>query len=220
MNKVLVKNLSYQFSRNNILFQDINFEVNEGDIFGIYGQNGAGKSTLLKLIGGLLKPQTLPANKETNQVELIFQGKKIESNEITEYTSYIAPYYNLYEEFTFIELIEILAKIRNNTKIKSILNNSTDIVNELMNDFKLYNKRNHKIKSYSSGMKQRCKIILGLLNDTPFYFFDEFSTNVDKEGSDITKDKIFELKNKNKVIIVATNESHEKEICNKYIQIN
>lgn len=216
MNQVLVKNLSYQFSKNNILFQDISFEVNEGDIFGIYGQNGAGKSTLLKLIGGLLRPQILPNKKETNKIDLILQGNRIELNELTEFVSYVAPYYNIYEDFTLIELIEILAKIRNNGKIKLIQTNAID----LMNDFKLYNKRNHKIKSYSSGMKQRCKIILGLLNDSPFYFFDEFSTNLDKEGSEITKTKIIELQQNRKVILIATNESHEKEICNKFIEIN
>lgn len=216
MNQVLVKNLSYQFSKNNILFQDISFEVNEGDIFGIYGQNGAGKSTLLKLIGGLLRPQILPNKKETNKIDLILHGNRIELNELTEFVSYVAPYYNIYEDFTLIELIEILAKIRNNGKIKLIQTNAID----LMNDFKLYNKRNHKIKSYSSGMKQRCKIILGLLNDSPFYFFDEFSTNLDKEGSEITKTKIIELQQNRKVILIATNESHEKEICNKFIEIN
>lgn len=54
---ISVKNLSYRYSKNTVLFQNLNFEQNQGNIIGLLGKNGAGKSTLLKLISGLLKSE-------------------------------------------------------------------------------------------------------------------------------------------------------------------
>jgi ABC-type multidrug transport system ATPase subunit len=212
LNKIIVNNLTYKFSKNNVLFSNINFNVEEGNIFGIYGKNGAGKSTLLKIIGGLLNVQNI------NNSEIIYNVNEntINHKDVNIYSSYIAPYYNLYEDFTLNELYKLILNIRN---IENTHNKKEEFENYLI-DFKLINKRNHKIKSYSSGMKQRCKIILGLLNDTPYYFFDEFSTNLDEEGIEVTKNKIIELKEKNKVILIATNENHEKSLCNDFHLLN
>ena len=56
MNKIIeVKDLSFKYDRDYI-FENLNFDIYEGDFVGIIGANGAGKSTLIKLILGQLRP--------------------------------------------------------------------------------------------------------------------------------------------------------------------
>lgn len=195
--------------------------ANSGTILGVCGTNGAGKSTLLKLVSGLNKINETDKNiDEIINYKLNNQNLKFEN--IQNYISYVAPYYNLYEEFSILELSDLIQKIRNNInnyEIDLVLDRN-ELLNLLLNDYKLYNKRNHKIKTFSSGMKQRTKIILALLNNSPFYFFDEYSMNLDEEGINITTKKIKELKNQDKVVIIATNDNFEKSICDNLLFLN
>lgn len=208
--KIIAEHLSYKFSSKNILFDDLNFQVCSGQILGIIGRNGAGKSTLLKLIGGLLNK----TNSNTS-IRYFIDNTQVNVDQVYKYISYIAPYYNLYEDFSLLELFEIVWRMRGEEINKQLISD----FEALLNDFKLLHKRKDKIKSYSSGMKQRSKIVLGLLNDSPFYLFDEFSTNLDEEGIEITKSKILDLQRRQKVVIIATNEKHEQQLCGKLIHI-
>ena len=57
MNKALsVENLGFYYQAENFLFQQLNFDLNKGDILAILGQNGCGKSTLLDLLLGIHRP--------------------------------------------------------------------------------------------------------------------------------------------------------------------
>ncbi|MFY8162072.1 MAG: ATP-binding cassette domain-containing protein [Candidatus Kapaibacteriota bacterium] len=221
MNYIQINNISKKFSHKNYLFKDVSFVANSGSILGVCGTNGAGKSTLLKLVSGLNKINETDKNiDEIINYKLNNQNLKFEN--IQNYISYVAPYYNLYEEFSILELSDLIQKIRNNInnyEIDLVLDRN-ELLNLLLNDYKLYNKRNHKIKTFSSGMKQRTKIILALLNNSPFYFFDEYSMNLDEEGINITTKKIKELKNQDKVVIIATNDNFEKSICDNLLFLN
>ena len=220
MKLIKVNNLSKKFSHKNYLFKDVNLIAISGNILGICGTNGAGKSTLLKLISGLSKINDTNVKIE-EIVNYSIDDKSLNFDEIQNYISYVAPYYNLYEEFSILELIRLIEKIRIDIDFtKSSQINKTELLNLLLNDYKLYNKRNHKIKTFSSGMKQRTKIILALLNNSPFYFFDEYSMNLDDEGIKITTNKIIELKNQDKVVIIATNDNFEKSICDNLLFLN
>ena len=53
-----IKNLSYMYNKNDIILNDINLQIKDGEIIGIIGKNGCGKSTLLKLIAGIIKPSS------------------------------------------------------------------------------------------------------------------------------------------------------------------
>lgn len=199
------------------MFKDVSFVANSGSILGVCGTNGAGKSTLLKLVSGLNKINDT-SSKIDNIIKYTFDNKILNFENIQNYISYVAPYYNLYEEFSILELTELIQKIRSIDNSDSL--DKVQLLNLLLNDYKLYNKRNHKIKTFSSGMKQRTKIILALINNSPFYFFDEYSMNLDEEGIKITTEKIIDLKVQNKVVIIATNDNFEKSICDNLLYLN
>ena len=53
-----IKNLSYMYNKNDMILNDINLQIKDGEIISIIGKNGCGKSTLLKLIAGIIKPSS------------------------------------------------------------------------------------------------------------------------------------------------------------------
>lgn len=82
----------------------------------------------------------------------------------------------------------------------------------LLQLFKLEGHEKKAVKTYSSGMEQRLKLISVLAKKSPFLFFDEPGTNLDRQGKDLLYEKISELKD-NRVIIIATNEPEEVNLC-------
>ena len=51
-----IKKLSYMYNKNDMILNDINLQIKDGEIISIIGKNGCGKSTLIKLIAGIIKP--------------------------------------------------------------------------------------------------------------------------------------------------------------------
>lgn len=165
--KLIGKDIRKSFGRL-LVFDSVNFELGIGSSLAIAGRNGSGKSTLVKIIAGLLSPSS---------GEVIYQidGKKIDKLEWFKYVGFVAPYLQLYDEFTGYENIEILAKIRGLRNYKEKINQILELVN-------LYSRRNDLVRGYSSGMKQRLKYACALLHEPTVLILDEPTSNLDSEG--------------------------------------
>ncbi len=183
------------------IFIDLDCKLNSREVTAITGKNGSGKSTLLKIIAG----QSDPTKGKVRYIK--------DNNEITlENISYVAPYYNLYEDYTPLEIYKLVIKLRNTEENVSEFDNYLD-------KFELLRKKNVPIKNFSSGMKQRLKIILNLIGDYQAYFFDEPSSNLDVFGIETLKKEIENLKNNGKLVAIATNENNEMSWCNNFIRL-
>jgi heme exporter protein A len=197
--------LAKAFSHGKNIFAKIGMEVTNGDVIAVTGHNGSGKTTLLKILAGVVKPTKGAINLEIG-------GKTIDSELYFEHIGYVAPYLNLYEEFTPMEHLKIFYMIRgrkfDNEKAETYLKY-----------FNLFRKRDDPIRTYSSGMKQRFKYVLALQNDFELLFLDEPMTNLDSEGCDAVMKIIEEHKNKNCGIVIATNEERDKSVCSKIISL-
>lgn len=55
---IKIENLSYKYNKKDLILDDINLQINNGEIMSIIGKNGCGKSTLLKLIAGIMRPSS------------------------------------------------------------------------------------------------------------------------------------------------------------------
>jgi ABC-type multidrug transport system ATPase subunit len=106
----------------------------------------------------------------------------------------------------------LVIKLRNTEENVSEFDNYLD-------KFELLKKKNVPIKNFSSGMKQRLKIILNLIGDYQAYFFDEPSSNLDVFGIVTLKKEIENLKNNGKLVAIATNENNEMSWCNNFITL-
>ncbi|MFC1670286.1 ATP-binding cassette domain-containing protein [Spirochaetota bacterium] len=198
---ISAKSITRRFG-NALLFKDLNFSIKTGDSFSLTGPNGSGKTTLLHILTALQRPSS-------GLVEYKINGEVIPLNEINEFIGFISPNVNPYRELTGIENINFaLKKGSDKNKAKGML----DI-------FNLYQHREKQVKYYSSGMAQRLKFIMAVINNPPIFIFDEPGTNLDKKG----KGQIYsyiEENMKSKLILIATNETAESKLCTKGISLD
>lgn len=202
--KLIGKDIRKNFGRL-LVFDSVNFELGIGSSLAIAGKNGSGKSTLVKIIAGLLSPSS---------GEVIYQidGKKIDKLEWFKYVGFVAPYLQLYDEFTGYENIEILARIRG-------LRNYKEKINEVLELVNLYSRRNDLVRGYSSGMKQRLKYACALLHEPMVLILDEPTSNLDSEGVEMVW-ALAEKQKKKGILIVATNEPEELQMCDDVVNLD
>jgi ABC-type multidrug transport system ATPase subunit len=88
-----------------LLFKDISFELNPGEVLAIAGWNGSGKSTLLRIIAGLVRPSL-------GKVEMFFEDEPIPKESRRKFVGMVAPALALYDELTALENLEFFCKVR------------------------------------------------------------------------------------------------------------
>jgi len=195
------QNLSKLFGRR-LIFKDINFIWKEKGIFGISGPNGSGKSTLVKIVAGLISASSGKLIHKNSDSEII-------PEHIHNYIGFVSPYLVLYEEFSAWENLKIFSQIR------GVPFNEERIVFYLK-QFLLDSRKNDLVKTYSSGMKQRLKFIFALMHSPEVLIFDEPTSNLDEEGKKVVYE-IVEDVSKNCIVIIASNEERDLELCHEKI---
>ncbi|MBM4157688.1 MAG: ABC transporter ATP-binding protein [Ignavibacteria bacterium] len=192
------------------IFRNINFELINPSSLAITGRNGSGKSTLIKIIANLIRPTS-------GSVEIFKNKVKLEKKSHYTVFGLSAPYLNLYDELTCRENLEFYYSLcfsGNKEKIKQ----RKDTIDFLLNKVNLLNRSEELLKSYSTGMKQRIKLCFSVLKDPPVLLLDEPGTNLDDDGMKILKEIAEEQKRKG-ILIIATNEKDEAELCDTKLNI-
>lgn len=197
--KVEASGLARKFGRTGI-FKDINFTVASGESFCVTGANGSGKSTLLKILAGLLSPS---AGTVTHTLE-----HEVPKASWQEHTGYTGPLVNPYDELTALEHIRFAGK-------RAV---DRAVADSFLERFDLARHRDKKVRHYSSGMKQRLKIILAVLNDPPVLILDEPSTNLDGDGREALRSHLDSIRS-GRIIIIATNDPAEERLCGGGIRL-
>ncbi len=198
-----LKNLSKTYNRR-VIFDNINLTYNANGIYGIAGANGSGKSTLVKIIAGLL-------NHSSGSVVHTLEGKTLQQDDILNHIGFASPYLNLYEEFSAIENIDMLTAIRG-------LEKNSEYEDYLFKTFLLSDRRKDVLRAYSSGMKQRLRLIFAFVHNPQLIILDEPISNLDNNGRDQIYSLIDENKDK-KIILIASNEDTDLALCNSVINI-
>ncbi len=208
MNEILkVENISKKYKGKTVV-DNLNFSVDEGDIFGFLGPNGAGKSTSLKMILRLIK-------KDSGKV--FINGYDIDKNfkEAINGVAAIIEKPAIYIDLTAYENLEIVKNL-SETKIYK------DRYDEVLQIVGLKGKGNEKVKNYSLGMKQRLAIAMALIKDPKIIILDEPTNGLDPKGVIEIRNLIKQLANRyKKTIIISSHILHEIEMmCNKVVIIN
>ncbi len=185
------------------IFRGVNFTFEAGKKYAILGPNGSGKSTLLKVLSGHLTPSK-------GKVDFLLEDNKLPIDEVYRKISYAAPYIDLIEEFTLIEAIKF------HQEFKSFSNqlSPADLI-EILNFEKSKDK---PIRFFSSGMKQRLKLVLAICSDSPLLLLDEPTTNLDTQGMNWYRDLIKEYGQK-RSIVIASNVELDYDFCEAHLNI-
>jgi heme exporter protein A len=197
--------ISKSFDQYSKVFSGIDFHLTNSSFFGITGKNGSGKSTLLKIIAGLLSCSE-------GKLDFKLNEKSLSRKEYPDHYSFVAPYLQIYEEFTPKELIEIYCRFK---KIKV----DQERYRYLINIFQLDKRHNDQIRSFSSGMKQRMKYILAFHSFNEILLLDEPFTNLDTDGIEAVISLIEDHHRKGAAIVIAGNDKKEIDLCNEILEL-
>ena len=185
------ENVSLSYG-NRLILDNINFKINEGEIFGMLGPNGVGKSTIFNLITGLVKPDSgkIKIN-NTNVLDfpIYLRTKKFK-------VGYVPQYGGFFSDLTLYQNLKAIAEIVINNK-----NNEENKINELINKFELENLRNIKAKFLSGGQKKKLVIALSLLSDPNVLLLDECFAALDVLTIKMLQEIIVNLQNEKKITI-------------------
>ena len=185
------------FNRRTI-FNHISFELTIHDSISITGRNGSGKSTLVKILSGLLSPTA-------GSVTLTTGSTSIHPERRREFLGFVAPYLQLYDEFSGYENLLLATRIRGRECIASEMEGLLERVG--LTPF-----RYERVSTYSSGMKQRLKYAFALLHKPTLLILDEPMSNLDEPGVQMERTMI-EDQTQIGIVIVATNDAEEARMC-------
>lgn len=188
------------------IFRKVNYTFTTADSYVIMGANGSGKSTLLQLIAGSL----IPSEGKIDYTDS-FPPTSIAVDKLPRKLSYAAPYLEMFEEFTFTEAIEFHAQFK--PFLKGL---DTKTIIELT---QLEHAKHKQLKQYSSGMKQRAKLALAILSDTPLLLLDEPTSNLDKKAIEWYQNLITSYRHNRLVIICSNQIEQEYFFCKKQVYI-
>lgn len=190
------------------IFRDLSHTFEWGTATAILGPNGAGKSTLLSILAGQLLP-----TEGAVHYELGPGGKPLPVAEVPRQLAYCAPYLELPEDFTLLELLAF------HTRLKPLRPgvSTTDLV-EIMY---LQKARHQAVRTFSSGMKQRLKLGLALYAAAPLLLLDEPTTNLDATGAAWYQAQVAAARqaDAHRVVIVSSNVPAEYGFCEAAVRI-
>lgn len=204
MYKIKVQQLSKRFG-NKTIFKNVGFESAQPTL-GISGYNGSGKTTLLKCLGFLLKPSTGSVT--------WFQDENEWTPEIFRQRSgFAAPYINHYAELTSLENLYFISRLRQVPEYEKR-------AREILGYVGLTDHMDEPFGNLSSGQQQRLKLAANLLYEPDILFLDEPGTNLDKHGHTLVENVISNWKEKNRMIILASNDQRELDLVDEVIPID
>ena len=203
-----VKNLSKRFG-NIQAVDNISFSVKEGEIFGFLGPNGAGKTTTVRMLTGIIKP-------DNGQINILGHDMTKDPIKVKEKIGVVPETSNAYLDITGWENMMLTAGLYDIPK-----EHASKRSKELLEDFNIYDRRNHKVKGYSKGMKQRLILCMALIHNPLILFLDEPTSGLDVQSSVKIIEKLKRIKKEGKTIFLTTHNMWEAEkLCDRIAIIN
>jgi ABC-2 type transport system ATP-binding protein len=182
-----------------VAVDDVSFEIEEGEIFGMVGPNGAGKTTTTECIEGLRTPDQ--GRLRVMGLDPIAQERALRPLIGTQLQSA-----NIPNGLKVWEALDLYA---------SFYPNPVDWT-ELMDRLGLSEKRDTAFRKLSGGQKQRLFIALALVNDPRLVFFDELTTGLDPQARHVIWDLVRDVRQRGKTVFLTTHYMEEAErLCDR-----
>ena len=198
------KNVSLSYG-NRLILDNINFSINEGQIFGMLGPNGVGKSTIFNLITGLIaldSGQIKINGEDVTNFPIYLRSKKFK-------VGYVPQHGGFFNDLTLIDNLKAISEIVIENK-----NLRSEKINYLLSKFELENVKNIKAKFLSGGQKKKLVIALSLLSDPKVLLLDECFAALDVLTIKMLQEIIVNLqKEKNITICICDHQARDLLAC-------
>ncbi|MCL1059366.1 ABC transporter ATP-binding protein [Shewanella gelidimarina] len=183
--------------------QNLNFEVERGQIYGFLGPNGCGKTTAIRMLTGLLLPTS-------GEVEVLGLTLPRDAEKLRLKMGYMTQKFSLYDDLTVKENLQFIAKIYGLSR-----HEQRSRINELLSTYGLDQRAGQLAGSMSGGQKQRLGLAAATIHKPELLFLDEPTSAVDPENRRDFWEKLFDLSDQGTSIIVSTHYMDEAERCHK-----
>ncbi len=187
-----------------LALDNLNLEVQKGELFGLLGPNGAGKTTTINILCGLIKPTSGTA-------QILDLDVQKDAAKVKEQIGVCIQETAIYPYLTGTENLELFGNLH--CMDKKTLKTRRDM---LLDKMGLAEDAKRKASKYSGGMKRRLSLALALIHDPEIAFLDEPTVAMDPQSRRAVWDFIREQKTKGKTVILTTHAMEEaEELCDR-----
>ena len=214
-NYIKITNLTKKYKKNKFIkvLNDISFNFESGKTYSIMGPSGSGKSTLLNLLSLIDNPTSGSIEINNNKIK---SNNKVENDLIrAKKIGIIYQDKNLLSDFTALENVYLPNLLISKEKQKSI-----ELAKKLIKNVGMSSRINHFPNELSGGENQRIAIARALINDPDIILADEPTGSLDSDNAKLIFKILFNLKNKNRIIIFATHNRYFANMADCKIMMN
>ena len=198
-----IKNVSKSFGKVQAL-DDVSFEVDKGDVFGLIGQNGAGKSTLFRSMMNFF---------DDYSGEILYDGKPIAKVPL-EKIGFLPEERSLSPKKTIEEEIRYFARLNQMDSIPK------ETLEKWFDRFEIKGNLTDKIKSLSKGNQQKVQLLAAVIYQPEFVILDEPLSGLDPYNIRLLEDIIKELNSMGMTILFSSHNMENVEaLCNKLVML-
>lgn len=194
--EVTLRSVARNFGRE-VVFRGVDHVFAAGSRTALLGPNGSGKSTLLQVVGGALAPTD-------GTVEHRCDGRRVDPDAVYRRVAFATPYLGLYEDLSLRDALAFHHRLKPFRPGIA----AADVARTAYLDREL----DKPVRQFSSGMRQRLKLVLALLSDVPLLLLDEPTSNLDARGiawfGDLLRDHL-----QGRTLLVASNRVDAETAC-------
>jgi len=202
MHAVSLKNIFKTYDNGKVnAVNDVSFEVERGEVFGLIGPDGAGKTSIFRILTTLLLADKGQATVEGLDVVKDYRA-------IRNKVGYMPGKFSLYQDLTVAENLTFFA-----TVFKTTIEENYDLIKDIYEQIKPF--KNRPAGKLSGGMKQKLALCCALIHKPEVLFLDEPTTGVDVVSRKEFWDMLKRLKEQRISILVSTPYMDEASLCDR-----
>ncbi len=196
-----VHNLTKKFGELTAV-DNLNFQVDEGEVLGFLGPNGAGKTTTIRILAGIISPTSGKATITGFQIP-------DEVEKLHEVIGLLTESPGFYDRFSAKRNLEYFARFYSNIDISLQITKYLKVMG-------LWDRRDDRVGTFSKGMKHRLALARALVHDPKIIFLDEPTAGLDPEASQEVRELIKRLSNEGRTVFLSTHNLNEAEqLCHR-----
>lgn len=200
---IQIENLCKHFSEVRAV-DGISFEVRDGEVFGLLGPNGAGKTTSINMICGVLRP-------DSGRVLVDDRDIWLAPKEVKRQLGVVPQDIAVYEDLTARDNLRFWGSLYGLSG-----NRLVDAMNDALARVGLADRADHKVATFSGGMKRRLNLCMGLIHRPKFLLLDEPTVGIDPQARLNILEVIREVAAAGTTVLYTTHYMEEaEELCDR-----